>query len=112
MTPKITDKALSGTGLIVLSTALACALSDASESPSGGGVKNMVINPQSYPTVGGNRAVLFNTTGAADLWITAVDGTTWTDQPYECYDEKTEVLTDKGWKLFNNLNDERVLTQL
>jgi hypothetical protein len=34
-----------------------------------------ILNPQSYPTVGGNWTVFFNTTGKADLWITAVNGT-------------------------------------
>jgi hypothetical protein len=76
MTPKPTHiKALSGTGLIVLFIALACALSAASESLPAGDVNITIINPQSYPTVGGNWTVTFNTTGAADLWITAVNGT-------------------------------------
>ena len=48
-----------------------------------------IINVQSYPTVGGNWSVGFSTTGTADLTITAVNGTTWTNQPYECYDEET-----------------------
>ena len=75
MTPKTTHiKALSGTGLIVLFIALACALPAAS-SPSGGDVKNTIINPQSYPTVGGTWTVMFNTSGKADLAITAVNGT-------------------------------------
>lgn len=30
------------------------------------------------------------------------------DQPYNCFDDKTEVLTEDGWKLFQNLDDERV----
>jgi hypothetical protein len=64
MNPKTTHiKALSGTGLIVLSTALACALPAVSESPPGGDANIAVINSQSYPT------------GAADLRITAVAGT-------------------------------------
>jgi len=76
MTPKTTpSKALSGTGLIVLFIALACAFPAASESLPAGDVNITVINPQSYPTVGGNRAVLFNTSGKADLTITAVNGT-------------------------------------
>jgi len=76
MTSKTTRiKALSGTGLIVLSTELACALSAASESPSGGDVNITVINSQSYPTVCGSRTVTFNTTGKADLIITAVAST-------------------------------------
>ena len=44
-------------------------------------------------TVGGNWTVRFNTTGKANLTITAVNGTTWTNQPYERYDEETEILT-------------------
>ncbi len=35
-----------------------------------------VINVQSYPTVGGNWTVMFNTTGTANLTITAINGTT------------------------------------
>jgi hypothetical protein len=38
-----------------------------------------VINVQSYPTVGGNWTVAFNTTGRANLTITAVNGTTWSN---------------------------------
>ncbi len=76
MTPKTTNiKALFGTGLIVLSTALACALPAASESSPGGDVNITIINLQSYPTVGGSRAVTFNVTGKADFTITAVVGT-------------------------------------
>lgn len=52
-----------------------------------------IINVQSYPTVGGNWTVRFNTTGKANLAITAVNGTTWTNPPYECYDEETEIQT-------------------
>ncbi len=36
-----------------------------------------VINVQSYPTVGGFWKVEFNTTGQANLTITAINGTTW-----------------------------------
>ena len=39
-----------------------------------------VINVQSYPTVGENWTVKFITTGEADLIITAVNGTTWSNQ--------------------------------
>ena len=35
-----------------------------------------IINVQSYPTVGGNWTVYFNTTGIANLTITAINGTT------------------------------------
>jgi len=38
-----------------------------------------IINVQSYPTVGGNWTVAFNATGYADLTITAVQGTEWSD---------------------------------
>jgi len=72
MTSKTTRiKALSGTGLIVFSTALACAFPAAS-SPSGGDANIMVINPQSYPAVCGTWTVTFNTTSKADLTITSV----------------------------------------
>ncbi|KAF5438145.1 protein of unknown function (DUF2341), partial [Candidatus Methanophagaceae archaeon] len=70
-----------------------------------------IINVQSYPSVGGNWSVKFETEGTADLTITAVNGTTWTNQPYECYDEETELLTKEGWKLFKDLEpEEAVLT--
>jgi nitrate reductase NapE component len=36
-----------------------------------------IINVKSYPTLYGNWTVYFNTTGEADLTITAIDGTTW-----------------------------------
>jgi subtilisin family serine protease len=35
-----------------------------------------IINIQSYPTVGGNWTVIFNTSGQANLSITAINGTT------------------------------------
>jgi len=35
-----------------------------------------IINVQSYPTVGGNWTVCFNTVGTADLTITGINGTT------------------------------------
>ncbi len=38
-----------------------------------------VINVKSYPTVGGEWTVKFTTEGSADLVITPVDGTTWSD---------------------------------
>jgi len=38
-----------------------------------------IINVQSYPTVGGNWSVIFNTTGQANLTIRAVNGTTWSN---------------------------------
>ena len=43
-----------------------------------------IINVQSYPVVGGNWTVYFNTTGTADLTITAVNWTTFGDTlPYD-----------------------------
>lgn len=36
-----------------------------------------IINVQSYPALGGNWTVRFNTTGVANLTITAVNGTKW-----------------------------------
>jgi len=38
-----------------------------------------IINVQSYPTVGGNWKVKFNTTGTANLTIRAVNGTNWSN---------------------------------
>ncbi len=38
-----------------------------------------IIDIQSYPTVGGNWTVRFTTNGTANLTITAVNGTTWSD---------------------------------
>ena len=40
----------------------------------------VILNVQSYPTVGGNWTVGFNTTGTSDLKITAVNGTTYSEQ--------------------------------
>ncbi|MBT7237841.1 hypothetical protein HN865_03210 [Candidatus Woesearchaeota archaeon] len=40
-------------------------------------VSIIILNVQSYPVVGGNWTVKFNTTGVADLKITPVNGTTW-----------------------------------
>ncbi|RLG28963.1 hypothetical protein DRO03_08445, partial [Methanosarcinales archaeon] len=42
-----------------------------------------VINVQSYPTVGGNWGVEFETVGCANLTITAVDGTAWSNADEE-----------------------------
>ena len=39
-----------------------------------------IINVQSYPIVGGNWEVFFETSGIADLIITPVDETSWTDE--------------------------------
>ena len=38
-----------------------------------------ILTVQSYPTVGGNWTVLFNTTGTANLTIKASNGTTWSN---------------------------------
>ncbi len=38
-----------------------------------------IINVQSYPTVGGKWTVIFETNGTANLTITAVNGTTWSN---------------------------------
>ncbi|HVQ00634.1 MAG TPA: DUF2341 domain-containing protein [Candidatus Thermoplasmatota archaeon] len=38
-----------------------------------------ILNPQSYPSVGGDWTVLFTTVGCANLTITAINGTTWSD---------------------------------
>jgi len=38
-----------------------------------------IINVQSYPVVGGEWVVMFNTRGRANLTITAVNGTTWSN---------------------------------
>lgn len=40
-------------------------------------VEIIILNIQSYPLVGGEWTVMFNTTGTADLKITATNGTTW-----------------------------------
>jgi hypothetical protein len=43
-----------------------------------------VINVQSYPLVGGEWRVIFTTVGEANLTITAVNGTTWSNSNQEC----------------------------
>jgi parallel beta-helix repeat protein len=40
-------------------------------------VEIIILNVQSYPAVGGNWTVNFNTTGVADLEIYPINGTTW-----------------------------------
>ncbi len=42
-------------------------------------IEIIILNVQSYPMVGGNWTVRFNTTGRANLTIRAVDGTTWSN---------------------------------
>lgn len=68
-----------------------------------------VLNVYSYPVLYGNWTVVFNTTGTANLSVSAVNGTTWTNN-VSCYDAETEVLTEEGWKLFDEIGDERVMT--
>jgi hypothetical protein len=61
-----------------------------------------IINVQSYPVVGGRWTVEFNTVGTANLIISAVNGTTWSDTS-EDYDLKFLNLKtgnetiDYGW---------------
>ena len=75
MTQKPThNKTVIVTGLFLLFAALACALYVTSGTPAAE-ADLTIKNPQSYPAVGGNWTVMFNTTGTADLWITAVNGT-------------------------------------
>ena len=50
-------------------------------------VEISILNIQSYPTVGGNWTVFFNTTGQADLMITGINGT--------IFDEDLELLDVK-----------------
>ncbi|MBN2094955.1 MAG: hypothetical protein JW727_02810 [Candidatus Aenigmarchaeota archaeon] len=50
----------------------------------------VILNVQSYPIVGLNWTVMFNTTGTANLTITAVDGTTWTNFSELSSDESPE----------------------
>ena len=53
-----------------------------------GGGHIEVIDVQSYPTLTGNWTVRFNTTGTANLTITPIDGTNWTDYADSGYDLK------------------------
>ncbi len=46
---------------------------------TGGGESIDVLNVHSYPTLGGNWTVRFNTTGTANLTITPIEGTTWSE---------------------------------
>ncbi len=43
----------------------------------------VILNFQSFPVVGRNWTVMFNTTGMADLKITPINGTTWGTSPTE-----------------------------
>ncbi|MCK4650071.1 DUF2341 domain-containing protein, partial [Candidatus Pacearchaeota archaeon] len=49
-----------------------------------------ILNVQSYPTVGGNWTVGFNTTGEANLTVSAVNGTSYT----EVYDDNEATQDD------------------
>src|SRR3989344_437885 len=59
----------------------------------------LILNVQSYPQVGGNWLVYFNTTGTADLAIEAIDGTTWSNS------DDNEDLRFLELKCGNNLVD-------
>ncbi|MCK4521516.1 MAG: hypothetical protein KAU20_03000, partial [Nanoarchaeota archaeon] len=81
------------------------------------GAEINVINVHSYPSLHGNWTVMFNTTGVANLTITATydpdytkEVTRWTNQEIECYDDETEILTENGWKYFRELENEKVMT--
>ncbi|MFH1439319.1 MAG: LamG domain-containing protein [Candidatus Woesearchaeota archaeon] len=58
-------------------------------------IEIVILNVQSYPTVGGNWTVEFNTTGIANLTITASNGTLWSNEN-ESYDLKFLNLTCGG----------------
>ncbi|MBR9702100.1 hypothetical protein GOV13_04215, partial [Candidatus Pacearchaeota archaeon] len=54
-----------------------------------------ILNVQSYPTVGGNWTVRFNTTGTANLTINAYDGTTWINKTeYDLRIENNESVSE------------------
>ncbi|HII72776.1 TPA: LamG domain-containing protein, partial [Candidatus Woesearchaeota archaeon] len=46
---------------------------------TGGGESIEVLNLHSYPPLGGNWTVMFNTTGTANLTISPINGTTWSE---------------------------------
>ncbi len=52
------------------------------------GAEIEIINVHSYPSLYGNWTVMFNTTGTANLTITAVNSTIWTNYYEEGYDLK------------------------
>ncbi len=53
-----------------------------------------LINVQSYPILNGNWTVFFNTTGDADLKITAINGTTWNYNNNTCGSETCQIRFD------------------
>jgi len=55
-----------------------------------------IFNPQSYPVVGGAWSVVFNTSGVADLWMSASNGTTWSLSDNESTDLQFLYLTCGG----------------
>ena len=65
--------------LLILSLEFACAFLPANIEEKSCQLEEFVdiniLNVQSYPVVGNNWTVMFNTTGTADLTISAVDGT-------------------------------------
>jgi len=75
----------------------------------------VIINIQSFPSVGGTWEVFFDTTGEANLIITAVDGTQWSDYSEEASDDiivnkikKIDKKIDKDLKKYNQLREESV----
>ncbi len=48
-------------------------------------VELTLLNPVSSPVVGGNWTVLFNTTGVANLTVTAINGTTFGEELFDDY---------------------------
>ena len=62
------------------------------ESASWDKISLEILNPQSYPVVGGNWTVMFNTTGVANLTIETVDGTTWAPEDNATQETDIEFL--------------------
>jgi len=65
----------------------------------------VILNFQSFPVVGKNWTVMFNTTGRADLRVYPINGTTWGDDPHDndlrfleikCGDEILDTEWDNG----------------
>ena len=70
-----------------------------------------VLNVQSYPMVGGNWTVMFETVGQANLTISTVDGTTWSDVDENAseYDLKLlEVLCGNETQNYTWTNESKV----
>jgi len=66
----------------LLSLGLTPVITSYDNNPIGGEIT--IINVYSYPTVGGEWTVMFTTIGCADLIITAVNGTTWSNNNNSC----------------------------